>query len=145
MKIEELVLNYRGFLVDAWPTMKAILAEWDWDSSPYFVDEWMQANWELLVERPLDIKLPPYGLDRSTKCRYIDPGVMPSHEILVTESGSIQPPRLRFLCFETNRDGVSRFEPPFDRVFVEDPKTTKRFSVQLPELRFDLRTIEQRS
>jgi hypothetical protein len=44
---------FREFLTESWPTLQTILQNHDWDEDPYFLDEWLDLNWSLLVGRQL--------------------------------------------------------------------------------------------
>ncbi len=47
-------INYfRNFLIAAWPFLDKMMKNHDWDSDVGFTHDWIQANWEFLVEREL--------------------------------------------------------------------------------------------
>jgi len=63
MSIEEMVLNFRDFLNASWSSIRKILYILDWDGDSYFLDDWIEANWELLVDRQIsNAVLVPYGV-----------------------------------------------------------------------------------
>ena len=51
--VTETVLNYRDFLLASWFYWKEANERTDWHENPYFLQDWMQVTWEMLVERPL--------------------------------------------------------------------------------------------
>ena len=44
---------FRDFLVSAWPHLDLMMNNHDWDTDEKFIGEWIQVNWEFLVEREL--------------------------------------------------------------------------------------------
>ena len=53
VNITEQICLFRNFLVSAWPYLDLMMKNHDWDNDGRFVGEWIQVNWELLVEREL--------------------------------------------------------------------------------------------
>jgi hypothetical protein len=128
MNVHELVLNYREFLVASWPTLNVVLSHLDWNDSPYFVDDWLQANWELLVEAQLeDVSLPAYGFDQSPEARYSKVGCTPTHRVICTFIHGEDMSIYSFLCFSGSDEKYkSRQAPPFDLVYVEGSSSHDR-------------------
>ena len=52
-KIARVLTEFRDFLIGSWPTLQAILQSHDWDDDSYFLEEWLDQNWSLLVGRQL--------------------------------------------------------------------------------------------
>lgn len=52
-KTQETVLGFRDFLIKAWPIFLQQLNYLPLGEQEYLIDDWLQANWELLVERIL--------------------------------------------------------------------------------------------
>ncbi|HEY4832190.1 MAG TPA: hypothetical protein VIH61_06485, partial [Waddliaceae bacterium] len=44
---------FRDFLNVVWPSLNALMAKHNWDDDGCFTDEWLQLNWEYLVERQI--------------------------------------------------------------------------------------------
>jgi len=44
---------FRQFLNKSWATFDQLMEEHDWENDGGFSDDWVQANWEFLVEREL--------------------------------------------------------------------------------------------
>lgn len=138
MSISQLVINFRNFLIASWPRILQILEDLDWDDLPYFLDIWIQANWELLVEKQAlnpDLLLAPYGYDSSPGCRYSKRGVRATHRVTCHKKGQLEP-RYFFLCFVSKVEGAFKIKPPFDFIDVEDTKTGERLSIALQEVEF---------
>ena len=47
------IIKFRDFMNASWPFLDDLMEEHDWENEPYFTLDWLQANWELLVEREL--------------------------------------------------------------------------------------------
>lgn len=143
MQIDEIVLNYRKFLIAGWSYISEILINLNWDESPYFLDEWMQANWELLVEKQIDneLVLASYGFDNSARCRYSDKNKIVTHQIICWDKERISESKYIFLCFTTKVNQRFEIAPPFDYVNVEDFLTKERLVLPLGKLNFSLDQI----
>lgn len=147
MSINQLIINFRSFLIACWPSMSEILEQLDWDESPYFLDDWIQANWELMVEKQIldpGQLLVPYGYCSSPECRYTYKDENLTHRVTCKKNG--QPvPQYNFFCFVAKSDGVSKIEPPFDFVNVEDFKTGDRLSLPFKDVDFLVQEVMQES
>lgn len=58
------ILKFREFLLDSWSCLDSLMANHDWDEDVNFMDDWIQINWEFLVERQLlqeNERLKPYS------------------------------------------------------------------------------------
>jgi hypothetical protein len=61
-EVTQTIERFRKFLVASWPAFQAILHEHDWDNDAYFLEDWIDSNWQLLVGRPLfgnEVKIQP--------------------------------------------------------------------------------------
>lgn len=145
MSIDEIILNYRNFLVVSWSCLSEILNELDWDESPYFLDEWMQANWELLVEKQIDEvdTLASYGYDGSSACRYSDKNRTVTHRVICWETEEETETKYIFLCFVTKKDGAYEIAPPFDYVSVENFATRERLALPLNKVKFSIEQVKK--
>jgi hypothetical protein len=47
------ILKFRAFLIAVWPSFDQFMMKHDWNDDGNFIDEWLEANWEFLVEREL--------------------------------------------------------------------------------------------
>lgn len=63
--VMEVIGRFRFFLNSAWPEIVKILDVHDWDDDAYFLEDWLDANWRLLVARQLlgkDNDLQPFAV-----------------------------------------------------------------------------------
>jgi len=144
MLIYGLIANFRDFLNTGWSSVEKVMEHLEWDESPYFYDEWIQANWELLVEKHI-LKpgqlLAPYGYNSSPECRYSIKGGVLTHRVVCKKKGGFDFQYI-FLCFKSRTGTEFKIEPPFDYVGVEDIETRDRSSVAFEELEFSVHSIE---
>jgi len=52
-KIARVLAQFREFLLESWPALQTILQDHDWDDDAYFLEDWLDQNWGLLVGRQL--------------------------------------------------------------------------------------------
>ncbi|PHM27521.1 hypothetical protein [Xenorhabdus budapestensis] len=102
--------RFRMFLNHSWPAIDEILYDHDWDDDQEFIDEWMDANWSLLVGRRLfgkDSEIQPYALGTiyMLKNSY--------NRIIVT----IDNKKYIFSEFSSSEDGLTT-APPFDMMRI---------------------------
>lgn len=148
MGVEEIVLFFRQFLIKSWPIISQHLDSIDWDEDAYFLDDWMQANWELLVERQLgkEIFLLPYGYDKSSMARYLSKGHEANHQIICTEKHSSNAGKYEFLCFLTadsilNDNLTYKIDTPFDFVRVKELDSSKQVAFPVDKITFNIISV----
>lgn len=76
------ILKFRDFLIHSWGDLDNLMSNHDWDDDGGFIEEWLQVNWEFLVERELlETKgfLKSYTYDNF---RITHPNAVPTHEII---------------------------------------------------------------
>ncbi|RUO79862.1 hypothetical protein CWI84_09555 [Idiomarina tyrosinivorans] len=123
-----LILNFQNFIVSCWPHLNCIMRDLDWDNEPYFIEDWLQANWELLVEKHLGVDgvlLPSYGYEADTSNRYKKTGTNPSHKIMCSQFNSEN--KYLFLSFISKNGNALSIEPPFDYLKVKDDQNNVNF------------------
>ena len=143
MTIHQLVLNFHRFILASWPQLNQIMEYLDWDKDPYFIDYWLQANWELMVENQIDgggVVLSPYGYDVAPNSRYTKVGVKETHGVFCKVKGKAEV--YAFLSFTSDTGDGCKLEPPFDRVNVKSLSEGKIASFYLSEVDFFLEKIE---
>jgi len=138
MSVDYFIMSFHRFLIDCWPSISLVLERLDWEKAPYFLENWMQANWELIVEEQAlesGELLAPYGYNSSVGCRYTRKDAKLTHEIICKKKGK-SGFKYKFLCFVSIDNGVFRIEPPFDFVDVEHVETGDRLSLAIDEVEF---------
>ena len=93
-EITSSVLGFREFLNLSWPVGKRLLAS----SSEETVGDWLQANWEILVEAPWRERMPggflePYGDGadcNGASSRVWLPDAIPTHRVICTHEKTDQ-------------------------------------------------------
>lgn len=145
MDVDEIVLVFRQFLINSWPI---ITQDLDWDEDAYFLDDWVQANWELLVERQLGKKifLVPYGYDKSSTARYLSKEHEANHQIICTEKHSSGSGKYEFLCFLTsdytiNENLTYKIDTPFDFVRVKEADSGKQIEFPVEDTTFRIMPV----
>ncbi|CAG9000319.1 MAG: hypothetical protein CENE_02314 [Candidatus Celerinatantimonas neptuna] len=143
MPIHQLMLNFQQFMVACWPQLTQVMQNLDWDNDPYFVDKWIQANWELMVEEQLGrkgITLLPYGYDSSPNSRYTRVGASATHRVICKLKDTEN--RLAFLSFISKAGGELKLEPPFDNVCVKNLDTNDITSLLIDDVEFFVDKVE---
>ncbi len=141
MNVNQVVLSFQKYVVACWSQISLILENLDWDSDPYFIDHWLQSNWELLVERQL-LKgngfLHPYGFDANPECRQTAVGEAATHRLMVVlKSEKIS---YEFVSFVASTTKGNSLEPPFDKVGARDlsSRDISYFSLELVEFEVEV-------
>ena len=135
------VLNrFIDFLCQTWPSLEQLIAE---DEIGSFLDDWTQANWELLVEgsivcpnaeAPIYLSIYRHGSDSApNSSRVFLPEAIANHaifcipktgstveELISGEMISPEQPGFQLSHFVAFRDGWYFEEPPFDCVLIEE-------------------------
>lgn len=143
MSIYQLMVSFRNFLNSSWPSVMETMEEHDWDDSPYFLDQWIQANWELLVEKHiLEPKqlLVPYGYNSSPGCRYSHKEDKSTHRVVCKKKGDADFGYI-FLCFESKMKGAYSISPPFDYASIKNIKEGTILDVDFKALEFAIEPI----
>ncbi|MEZ8652087.1 hypothetical protein [Vibrio splendidus] len=137
MPVHQLILNFQQFMLACWPQLNQVMQSLDWDNDPYFVDNWIQANWELMVEKQLGIEgviLLPYGYDISPSSRYTRKGASATHRVICKLKDMEN--SLAFLSFISKAEGELKLEPPFDNVCVKNLDTNETTSWLIDDIEF---------
>lgn len=123
--------QFRGFLNSAWPALTEVLNKHDWDDDAYFLEDWLDANWNLLVSRQLLGKgggLQPFAVATN--------GIRKGHYGYRLESTR---DRKIFVSLGSGED-VFEVAPPFDKVKVMNQNGVAEVLPWL-SLRFELKAI----
>ncbi len=154
MTLFQLLEKYRTLLSGFWLDAKAIAEVAGGDE---WLNDWMQANWELIVEGGLhsasSVTLVPYGEGADfygSSSRILRPEATPTHavrgrpftdavEALSGQPAVFPPEGLIVECFVTMREDWYYEEPPFDcALFIDNgvervvPVETIEFSLGPP-------------
>lgn len=156
----ELIERFIDLLCASWDALEAISTE---DSTESIKADWLQANWELVVEGLLrqhcgqSIYLEPYGDGadaNGASSRILEPDALPTHSINCVPTHSTTGVDLLNKCsveFPKNGSPCDRFvtlgedgwyyeKPPFDMVLVDSETGERVFAVA--ELEFLLSKAE---
>lgn len=151
------ILKFRDFLVHSWSDLDRLMENHDWDDDGDFTHEWVQVNWEFLVERELLEKkgfLKSYIFD---DYRVTWSGMAPTHEIicksksrneLVADQTQLSIPldtKLQFGGFVTRRNPGYGWYPPFDYITVFTPKKKRMYELAVNDVDFFLCQISEQS
>lgn len=162
MTVNELIINFRNFLLGSWDSMERIQEYLDWDDSPHFIYDWYQANWELMVEQQffgvcLSFDKPeeagtlvPYGCLRPLSgSRYNGKNEVPTHKVVCRKKGRSKI-KYNFIEFVTrDRGRYFKIAAPYDFVSVVDAKKGDRvrdidiFEIAFDKLEFSIEEINQ--
>lgn len=150
--------KFRKLLSNSLPNVDELMEGHDWDDDGALIDDWLLANWELLVERellgqgccltspsiPQGYRITNKGMPsqfyvaveivKQSAC-YTDEV---AESVRVAQSCQV----LRFAGFCTEIKGGHGFYPPFDTATVYSEDTRQYFSIPFSLLRFFVREID---
>ena len=145
---------FRDFLNVVWPSLDALMANHDWHDV-WFTSQWLQVNWEFLVERQIFGKdngaLTPFSIDKGKR-------VLPHNSEYVYNvfalpkkncdpldvKKNIKPPfnkGLRFFGLLSSTRGYGLY-PPFDLADLVLDSPRELFLVPFSELDFHLSLLK---
>lgn len=152
--LDELINIYRSLLNTFWGNIAVFASE---DDGEGILNDWKQANWELIVECNLysggPVFVQPYGEGADyygKSSRILNPEALPTHNInclgkdkavdLLTGNPVAFPKNgFPLECFVTIKDGWYYEAPPFDCVLIL--KEEDQFVISLEEVKFILSGI----
>lgn len=155
LDITKQISLFRNFLIKSWPILDEVMLSHNWEEDGYFTTEWIQANWEILVEREITENKAiisslsmPYPNDRITKMgkkyEYIvvaqpleNKIVMDLHEQKKIDF-SLKP---RLFGFCKALDSGFGIYPPFDICNLCIDKTKVAYTAFFNELKFYLKKV----
>lgn len=159
MKIQEIThqINlFREFLIASWPFLDKLMKNHDWDNDVNFTEDWVEANWELLVEREILGKgatITPLSISENQ--RVFNKGIEPNYSVvtllpnemydlhskkIITNNISY---RLIGFCTSLERGGFGLY-PPFDvAILTNDNKKPKDiYKTSCVSLSFFLKNLD---
>lgn len=151
--ITEHIKNYRNFLNASWPFLDDLMVNHDWDEDEDFIGDWLQVNWEFLVEREL---LGGNGFLTQFSTTYLSgritqPEAKPNYTVIakferevidIRKQSIIQFDKdLRLYGFSTFKNGGFGLYPPFDLADLVIDSKKEIFTVPINDLIFYLKSI----
>lgn len=156
MEIDKAIRIFSNFLNSSWGIVTPLLIERSYTSDESSIDDWLQSNWEVLVERKvlaLDEYLESYGNGADfygISCRMTDIEALPkfsvkiilgnenvkdllNNEILI----NVEFPFDKLVGF---KNGFHTNSPPFNYVLIQDDDGIERV-LQLESVKFELKKM----
>ena len=158
MKIDIAINTFVNFLNSSWIIVSQLLFERDYTTDEDSTNDWLQANWELLVERKV-LKVNEYleiygeGADyNGASSRIIDPEALPNFKIIVkTKNGNsildvLNNEQVRFenVTFDKIvgfKNGFYTLEPEFKYVLITDDNLGLERVVAIDDIEFGLERL----
>ena len=156
VNVDKLVRAFARFLADSWEAVSAVRPD---DPDDSFLGDWLQANWEMLVESFLWIDgkalvIYSNGADIGNSSRVSRPELLPTHrvvcrivsadviELLSGQRFESRGTTFRIAKLVAMRDGWYYEEPPFDCVLaVHDEEENLVFRIR--DVEFSLRELSE--
>jgi hypothetical protein len=158
MKIDNAIRIFVNFLNSSWATASPLLLNRDYTSDEDSINDWLQANWELLVERKV-LKVNEYlegygeGADyNGGSSRIADPEALPNFKVIVKLKSSNkifdilnnEHVILENIVFEKIvgfKNGFYVIEPEFKYVLITDNNLGLERVITLDEVEFELERL----
>ncbi len=151
------IRSFAQFINKSWATILPLIENRSYISNESSMYNWLQANWEILVERKI-LEINQYldiyaqGADfNGYSSRITDPGALPNFAIRINGSSDnevydflnnekVSLNGAVFLELVSFKEGFYRIEPQFDYVLLEDNIGVERV-VSINEIEFELTKI----
>lgn len=158
MEIDKAIRTFVDFLNSSWIIVSQVLLNREYTSNEDSVNDWLQANWELLVERKV-LKVNEYlevygeGADyNGTSSRIADPEALPNFKVIVkTKNGNNildvlnnEQVRFEYATFDKIvgfKNGFYTFEPEFKYVLITDDNLGLERVVAIGDIEFGLERL----
>ncbi|MBV6644933.1 MAG: hypothetical protein KI790_05770 [Cyclobacteriaceae bacterium] len=159
MELDKAIKLFSSFLNVVWPVIQPLLKERDYTSDEESINDWLQSNWELLVERKVlnsNEYLEAYGDGadfNGASSRITDIDSLPTHRIIVRSlSGNTLVDVLNDEKVQVNInlvfDGLVGFEngfytnkPNFNYVLLKDEDNGVERVVLLDDVNFEIQKL----
>lgn len=150
--ITDYIISFRNFLNSSWPYLDALMENHDWDKDGNFIDDWVQANWELLIEREI-LGKDKYLLPLEWNNRMFFSTKYAKYKIVckitgdvelkdwILKSNNYEGEELLIFGFRSSKGVSYGLYPPFDFVEVRSCEKTKVYIIPLNCCRFLLKPI----
>ncbi|MEX1012820.1 MAG: hypothetical protein WD595_05655 [Waddliaceae bacterium] len=145
-RLTKQIEKFREYLMNVWFFVDKATEKHNWEDDGSFIDDWVQSNWELLVERELlgvDNHLSPLSVllkERPTENFYAVVTKMTSQvsDIETGETLPIDVP-LRFTGFlKPLKSWATELYAPFEMVSLYNEKTKNSYLIKNKDLEFYL-------
>jgi len=147
------ITHFRDFLVASWPVLDLMMKQHDWEDDGWFSDEWIQVNWEFLVEREL-LGGQGYLISLDDRKRITFPETSATYKVVCEVGVDVElrdriKHSLNFEGEELLMSGFcSRYEqttfglyPTFDFVYAKTSDRKKIYAVPLDSCKFWIESI----
>jgi hypothetical protein len=158
MNIDKAIRVFADFLNNSWIIVSQLLLDRNYTSNEDSVNDWLQANWELLVERNV-LKVNEYlevygeGADyNGASSRIVDPEALPNFKVIVkSKTGSkildvlnneqIILENVTFEKIVGFKNGFYILEPEFKYVLITDDTLGLERVIVMEEVEFGLERL----
>lgn len=158
MEIDKAIRTFVDFLNSSWIIVSPLLLNRDYTSNEDSINDWLQANWELLVERKV-LKVNEYlevygeGADyNGASSRIADPEALPNFKVIVkTKNGNsvldiLNNEQVRFEKSTFDKivgfkNGFYTLEPEFKYVLITDDNLGLERVVAITDIEFGLERL----
>ena len=152
VNITKQVNLFVDFLVKSWPSLDDLMYDHDWDEDGYFSSNWMQVNWEFLVEREL-IKGQGFLTEIEGSARVTYPQAKATHKVLckvkdpvilidwIKKTENHEGEYLILEGFLTPVETSFGLYPPFDYVDIRTIDNKKIYRAPLNQCQFYITSI----
>ena len=143
------IIKFRNFLNASWPCLDELMDNHEWDDDGGFIDDWIQCNWEFLVERELLNKqghlFPLEWNSRITEYRgqrlyQITCTIKKDIELIdwIKKINNYENEKLLLSGFRTKHETSFGLYPPFDYVEIRSKDKKKIYIIPFSSCRFIL-------
>lgn len=159
MDIDKAIRVFSDFLNSSWIIVSQLLLNRDYTSNEDSINDWLQANWELLVERKV-LRVNEYlevygeGADyNGSSSRIVDPEVLPNFKVVtksrngdkvldILNNEQISLGDITFEKLVGFINGFYTFEPEFKYVLLSDDNLGLERVVILEDVVFELEKLQ---
>ena len=148
--VTEHIKKFILFLTACWPSLDELMEQHDWDEDGGFIDDWLQLNWEILVEReilenngfltPLSVPMAARVINTNAQANYSIVTYI-SRDLLdyKTKRNLSKNYAIRFFGFcSALKQGGFGLYPPFDLAHLVLDSTKELFIAPFSDLEFYL-------
>jgi len=158
MTTDKAIRIFSDFLNSSWTIVNQLLIDRAYTSNENSLNDWLQSNWEFLVERKV-LKINDYlevygnGADfNGTSSRITDPGAVANFKIKVISKNNkpvfdaLNEEEVTLFNTDFNKligfkNGFYIMEPEFNFVLLDDKNTNTERVVGLNDIEFELETL----